>query len=94
MIRPFSRDDEDEEDEARRPSVPSAPVRPSTKEVEEHMVTHMPFRSWCPHCVRGKAKGKHHRNQDRTNHRMPTVALDYAYMKEDNAVWITWECRY
>ena len=54
MIRPFRPEDEDESDEAKRPSVPLAPVRPSTKEVEEHMVTHMPFRSWCPHCVRGE----------------------------------------
>ena len=62
IIRPFRPEDEDELDEAKRPSVTFAPVRPSTREVEEHMVTHMPFRSWCSHCVRGKAKGRHHRH--------------------------------
>ena len=36
---------------------------PSRSEIDEHMLTHIPipFRSWCPHCVKGKAKGRHHR---------------------------------
>ncbi len=29
---------------------------PSTKEVEEHNSDHSVFRSWCPHCVKGKQK--------------------------------------
>ena len=31
------------------------PLLPSEKDVQEHQVTHLPFRSWCPHCVKGRA---------------------------------------
>ena len=33
-----------------------APNQPSEKELEDHMVTHVPFRPWCPFCVAGKVK--------------------------------------
>ena len=28
-------------------------VKPSKEEWENHMRTHIPYRKWCPHCVRG-----------------------------------------
>ena len=28
---------------------------PSEREVEEHNLDHAAFRSWCPHCVKGRA---------------------------------------
>ena len=30
------------------------PQLPTEKEVEEHNLTHLPDRNWCPHCVAGK----------------------------------------
>ena len=51
-------DDEEENldsEEASRPTTRAPPVKPSAAEVENHMVTHLPFRDWCPHCVRGKS---------------------------------------
>ena len=30
------------------------PRRPTVKEVELHNRTHLPYRNWCPHCVRAK----------------------------------------
>ena len=36
------------------------PVVPSKEEVEEHMLTHLPYRSWCEHCVKGKGKEMGH----------------------------------
>ena len=28
---------------------------PATRaEVDEHMLTHLPYRNWCPHCIRGR----------------------------------------
>ena len=35
----------------RRPERKAAPEEPA-----EHMLTHIPFRSWCRHCVRGRGK--------------------------------------
>ena len=32
------------------------PRLPTEEEVENHMLTHLPYRNWCPEC--GKAKGK------------------------------------
>ena len=30
------------------------PKKPTEEEVKEHQLTHLPFRSWCKHCVAGK----------------------------------------
>ena len=32
-----------------------APRSPTKEEKEDHNKTHLPFRAWCPHCVRGKS---------------------------------------
>ena len=32
-----------------------APPRPTPQMVADHQVAHIPFRSWCPACVRGRA---------------------------------------
>ena len=37
------------------------PEEPTQREFEEHMALHMPFRAWCPHCVKGRAKSEPHR---------------------------------
>ena len=35
-----------------------APKDPTKKEKEEHVLTHMPFRSWCEDCVKSMAPKK------------------------------------
>ena len=35
------------------------PGTPSRQEVLEHELTHLPVRSWCPHCVAARAKNQH-----------------------------------
>ena len=71
------------------PCVPTHGVRPSAREVEEHNATHLPFRSWCPYCVAGKAKeNAHFTKADDRKSDVPVVSMDYTYMeeakKEDN----------
>ena len=73
MMEPFDQNREEEEraetedegnqeqEEANEAIAPKIPIKPSQEEVDSHMLTHLPFRSWCPHCVRGKSKGKPHR---------------------------------
>ena len=73
-------EEDQEEEEANKAVAPKIPIKPSQDEVDEHMLTHLPFRSWCPHCVRGKAKGKPHRKQTGTTKEIPTVSLDYMFM--------------
>ena len=73
------------ESEACQAQAATIPTKPSQKEVDAHMLTHLPYRAWCPHCVRGKDKGKPHpraKNGDKT---IPTVALDYMFMHEAQA---------
>ena len=40
----------------RRPDRMAAPEEPTEQERVEHMFTHMPLRSWCRHCFRGRSK--------------------------------------
>ena len=46
------------------------PKLPSKAEVEEHELTHLPYRSWCRHCVRGRGKELPHKKslEDPTVH--------------------------
>ena len=50
------------------------------------MLTHIPYRQWCQHCVSGKAKGNpHHKVGDRVRE-VPTIAMDYMTMKEAQGI--------
>jgi hypothetical protein len=41
------------------------PRLPSKEEREMHAMTHVPFRSWCAHCVRGRGEEMpHHRTKE------------------------------
>ena len=62
------------------------PVRPTQAEIDLHMTTHLPFRSWCAHCVRGKSKGKPHHKAEGEPKEVPTVAIDYMFMHESQDI--------
>ena len=54
-------EEEEEEDQEvehgmRRTVKKLDPKTPSRGEVDEHNMTHIPFRNWCRHCVRGRGK--------------------------------------
>lgn len=50
-------------------------------EVERHKVIHVPFRSWCPACVSGKARGRlHKRRHEDEPKRVSEVVFDYAFL--------------
>ena len=57
------------------------PLKPSQKEIREHQESgHMPFRSWCPHCVRGRGKEmQHRRRSDEEESGIPEYHLDYCF---------------
>ena len=69
-------------EEAQVPKVVKCDPRPSQEEVDKHNVTHLPYRSWCPHCIRGKAKRRAHRKRVREKRQgIPVISLDYMWMK-------------
>lgn len=73
-------DNEATQDSVRVRVIPS-PNPPSRQEALEHNCTHMPYRSWCEHCVRGKAKADHHRAGDGLGaSETPVVSFDYAFI--------------
>ena len=60
------------------------PVLPSREEVEEHNRTHLPYRSWCAHCVRGWGESRSHRNLKAASERsVPHVVMDYCFMGQE-----------
>ena len=55
----------------------------SLKEFEEHMTSHIPYRSWCKHCISGRGQSDHHRHQlGGGDQEVPTISLDYAFLGE------------
>ena len=68
-------------DEAEPPSTLRDPGAPTTKEVEEHNVTHLPFWYWCSACVSGKARDRQHRLQVGGEEKgVPDIVFDYGVL--------------
>jgi hypothetical protein len=65
--------------EGRPVKILRGPIRPTKLELEEHEHNHIPFRSWCPHCMRGKSKASGHRSSNHAREK-PIVSLDDAFL--------------
>ena len=70
---------EEAEDEAEVPREARVPSEPTDEERKRHETTHLPFRAWCPYCVRGKSKATAHRRIDKQEGQIPIVAIYYMY---------------
>ena len=64
----------------RRPIKINDPKLPSQEEIDEHMTTHLPYRNWCTHCVRGKGKSADHKQQMQDERIIPEFHMDYLFM--------------
>ena len=58
------------------------PRMPNKAEVDEHEKTHLPFRSWCRHCVRGRGVSAPHKRQVEEIG-MPEVHMDFIFMGDE-----------
>ena len=75
----------EKEEEGHRPKYRIVSDKPSQREVDEHMVTHVPFRDWCPHCVRGKSKSTpHRRRKEGGEEEVPVISVDYMFMESED----------
>ena len=85
LIPEFVKPAGDGVEEARQPRLPHQPGRPTKREIAEHCVSHWPFRSWCRHCVRGRAVSSPHRSRTDADRefgrsRIPPISLDHCFM--------------
>ena len=58
------------------------PKMPTRTEIEEHNLTHLPFRSWCRHCVRGREKELPHKRVGEQGE-MPELHVDMCFLGEE-----------
>ena len=74
--------------EARGITGQKAVYKPSKNEWDEHQKTHIPFRKWCPHCVRGKCKGATHekgeKSEEGKEQEVPVISLDHMGKKAED----------
>ena len=56
--------DDEKFDEGRDPEQLASPEGPSRQERETHNLTHIPFRSWCEHRVKGRARKRPHKRRN------------------------------
>lgn len=72
-------EEEHEEAGVRRPAKVLSPQLPSKEEVDEHNLTHLPFRNWCQHCVRGTGCSADHRSRQRDDG-LPEIHMGYCFL--------------
>lgn len=75
-------EEEDAEAGVRKTKKLGDPVKPKAEEVLEHEHTHLPFRSWCRHCVKGRGKEMPH-TKTKEKGEMMEVSMDFAFVGEE-----------
>ena len=59
----------------------TSPTQPTRKEIQEHVLTHLPLRSWCRHCRRERRTSlPHFRSETEGEHVVPTMSIDCFFM--------------
>ena len=77
-------DDVDPEDVV-KPKVAARPYTPTKAEIETHEVTHLPYRSWCAHCVAGKGVSSPHKYTGDEDKVGITISLDYCFVGDETS---------
>ena len=79
--------DEEERKEGRKSVGRKSPKEPTKLEREEHERTHCPYRSWCHHCVKSRARNGPHRQlkeEPLEEVKVPRVHMDYFFMSRQD----------
>ena len=76
-------------DEVREPRRRNSPSDPTSKEIEDHVLTgHASFRSWCAACVQGRGRAERHQGDGRKEledgSKVPVVSWDYCFLGAKN----------
>ena len=70
---------DDYTEEAIVPKTLAIPKEPTEEERELHNLTHMPYRAWCPLCVKCKGAGDYHKQY---YDKKPVVQVDYSFITQ------------
>lgn len=63
----------------------AGPRLPTEEEVKDHYLgCHMPYRSWCHHCVMGRGRERDHRRRSSEDQRgLPESHMDYCFLGDE-----------
>jgi hypothetical protein len=64
----------------RNPRKLLGPKLPTKKDVDEHNLTHLPYRNWCQYCVEGKGKMAPRFKQPARTDGLTEIHVDYCFM--------------
>ena len=70
----------EESEETRGPKHRGLPANVSKEKFDAHQLTHLPFRSWCDHCVRGKAVDDAHRPRIDPHRGEAKMVMDHFFL--------------
>ena len=70
--------DEDAEPARRAPGV----YQPTAQEYEDHRCDHIPYRNWCPFCVKARATGQRH-SKASAERKLLIIGMDYMFLTPD-----------
>jgi hypothetical protein len=74
---------EDEAGERRTKKLPD-PRKPNQEAIDEHERTHLPYRNWCRHCVKGRGKeAQHRKTTDKPE--MPEFHIDFGFFGDEGS---------
>ena len=60
-----------------------APKQPTRSQIALHNLTHLPYRSWCPHCLAARRpNASHRRNKSSSGRTVPLFCADYAFIRK------------
>ena len=57
------------------------PKLPTQKDVDEHCLTHFPYRNWCQYCVEGKGEMAPHFEQPARTDGLTEIHFDYCFQR-------------
>ncbi len=79
-------DPEDMPEEAAKPKALRKPTEPTAEERRQHEIGHLPYRSWCPACVKGRKKDRDHHPRPEEDRSIRSLHLDFFFLGDGDAV--------
>ena len=72
-------------EQGRKPQGLRSPTAPTREEYETHVLTHIPYRSWCWHCVSSRRPNTaHHLSRRKAHRKIPLMTIDYFFIRDSH----------